>query len=251
MGDHTRRDSRRNVCKQAGTITAEAERERRSTANSLLTDYWSSAATLSWKAFTVGSDSNLSTVVRTVVVSSLVETRALGLALSRVLLRGDVVSLNGELGAGKTAFVQGLARALGIDEAVTSPTFTIMRQYPLVTSATHDGVTQLLHLDAYRLEGPDAIEDLGLFELLDAGAAACIEWGDLVIDAIGPDVLTIRISTDTEEAQISEGLELLKGRESKRTFELSSGSSLWTDRIDRVIETFSSEVPRRSADRQS
>jgi tRNA threonylcarbamoyladenosine biosynthesis protein TsaE len=124
---------------------------------------------------------------------SLADTALIADELARVLLPGDVVLLIGDLGAGKTAFTKALARSLAIDEPITSPTFTIMRTYDGLLSS---GLPSLLaHLDAYRLEHADAIEDLGLFELLDRGAVAVIEWGDLVAEAFDTTPLVIRITT--------------------------------------------------------
>jgi tRNA threonylcarbamoyladenosine biosynthesis protein TsaE len=124
---------------------------------------------------------------------SLADTALFADELARVLLPGDVVLLIGDLGAGKTAFTKALARSLAIDEPITSPTFTIMRTYD---GSLPGGTTVVLaHLDAYRLEHADAIEDLGLLELLDRGAVAVIEWGDLVAEAFDTAPLVIRITT--------------------------------------------------------
>jgi len=97
------------------------------------------------------------------------ETEEAGETFARTLKRGDVVLLYGELGAGKTAFVRGMARGLGANtEDVSSPTFTIIQEYA-APSAT------LYHVDLYRLE-PAEIEDLGLDDMLDAGGIVAIEW---------------------------------------------------------------------------
>ena len=115
---------------------------------------------------------------------SALDTERLGSALAAVLVPGDVVILTGELGSGKTAFTRGVAAGLGSLDAVTSPTFTIMRPHRTAGAL-------LLHLDAYRLDGPDDAEDLGLLELLDDGAVAVIEWGERIAAALGPDRLEI------------------------------------------------------------
>lgn len=125
--------------------------------------------------------------------ASLARTRQLAQEVAALLRRGDVVLLIGDLGAGKTAFTKALAGALGVEEDVTSPTFTLMRHYPTATTAG-----TLLHIDAYRLEGPAGLEDLGIEELLDDGVAV-IEWGDLVAAAIGPDHLDITFTWVDEE----------------------------------------------------
>ncbi len=116
------------------------------------------------------------------------ETAAVGAAVARLLRSGDVVILSGELGAGKTALTSGLVAEMGCADQVTSPTFTIMRHHELPSGG------QVLHLDAYRLAGPDDAEDIGLLELLDAGAIAVIEWGERIASALGPDALVLELS---------------------------------------------------------
>lgn len=101
--------------------------------------------------------------------SSAAQTEAAGQELGRRLRPGDLVLLKGELGAGKTTFVRGMARGVGSAALVASPTFQLVRIYP--------GRVQLAHVDLYRLEKDDEVRDVGLDELLDAGAVV-IEWGD-------------------------------------------------------------------------
>jgi tRNA threonylcarbamoyladenosine biosynthesis protein TsaE len=107
-----------------------------------------------------------------VVTRSPEETRILGASLAPSLLPGDVISLSGDLGAGKTVFVQGLATALGVTDRVTSPTFTILHEY--------DGRFPIMHLDVYRLDSFQEILDLGFEEFFDPRAVVLIEWGDAV-----------------------------------------------------------------------
>jgi tRNA threonylcarbamoyladenosine biosynthesis protein TsaE len=129
--------------------------------------------------------------------SSAEETRALGVALAPLLAPGDVVSLTGDLGAGKTTLVQGVARGLGVDQPVLSPTFTLVRQY--------EGIHPVYHLDIYRLDRVQDVLDLGFEELLDAGGVVLIEWGD-AIEALLPDeMLEVELSIDDadERRQIS------------------------------------------------
>jgi tRNA threonylcarbamoyladenosine biosynthesis protein TsaE len=117
--------------------------------------------------------------------ASVAETRELAAVVAGLVAPGDVVVLAGELGAGKTAFAQGFGAALGITEPIVSPTFTIARQYA--------GRLPLHHLDVYRLEHLNEALDLGLAEVLDEGAVALIEWGDVIVPVLGADYLEVRI----------------------------------------------------------
>jgi tRNA threonylcarbamoyladenosine biosynthesis protein TsaE len=114
-------------------------------------------------------------------------TRALGAALAGLVEAGDLLLLAGELGAGKTALSQGFGRGLGIEERITSPTFTLAREYDT-------GRLLLHHLDVYRLEQLEEILDVGLPELLDDGGVTLVEWGDVVAAGLPPDYLEIRLT---------------------------------------------------------
>jgi tRNA threonylcarbamoyladenosine biosynthesis protein TsaE len=98
------------------------------------------------------------------------ETEAAGERLGRTLDAGDVVALTGELGTGKTCFVQGLVRGLGVTRHATSPTFVLVNEY--------HGRTPVHHVDAYRTMGLTELMDLGLPELFDEGGVTVIEWAD-------------------------------------------------------------------------
>ena len=113
-------------------------------------------------------------------------TSALAACLGAILGAGDVVALFGELGAGKTCFVQGLARGLGIVAHVTSPTFILMRQHP--------GHPPLCHADAYRLTCGADIEDLGLEDIL-ATSVLAVEWAERVADALPDERVEVRLGT--------------------------------------------------------
>lgn len=101
------------------------------------------------------------------------ETRRLAVALSPILVPGDMIVLSGDLGAGKTTFVQGLAVGLGIVEQVTSPTFILMKEYL-------GGRYPLMHMDIYRLGKIQEVIDLGYDEFLDPSYVVVVEWGDMV-----------------------------------------------------------------------
>jgi len=119
--------------------------------------------------------------------TSVHDTRALASALSELLQPGDVVLLSGEMGAGKTAFTQGLGAGLGYVGRITSPTFTIAHTY-------EGGRVRIHHLDVYRLEHLHEALDAGLAEMVDEGAVVVIEWGDAVLPLLPADHLDIRIT---------------------------------------------------------
>ena len=112
---------------------------------------------------------------RSLVTESPEETEAAAERLARALRPGDVVLLTGPLGAGKTTFVRGLARGLGLEAPVASPTFQLVRIY--------HGPMPLAHVDLYRLVASVEVGDLGLEEILDGGVAA-VEWGDRLPGAL-------------------------------------------------------------------
>jgi tRNA threonylcarbamoyladenosine biosynthesis protein TsaE len=114
-------------------------------------------------------------------------TQAVGEALARAIQRGDLVVLSGELGAGKTAFVQGMGRGLGVAGRITSPTFTIAHEYTGAQLTMH-------HLDVYRLEHLNEALDLGLAEMLDEGSLVVIEWGDAIAPVLPRDYLEVRLA---------------------------------------------------------
>ena len=118
------------------------------------------------------------------------ETRSIGQRLGRALRPGDVVVLEGDLGAGKTTFTQGLAAGMGISEAVTSPTFVLAREMPAGTTGV--GLT---HVDAYRLTSLEEWDDLDI-DLINT--AVVIEWGARVQRALPSDRIAIRFEGDDE-----------------------------------------------------
>lgn len=122
-----------------------------------------------------------------VMVSASAEaTEKLGAALAGLLIAGSVVSLEGDLGAGKTLFTRGLAQGLHCRGAVASPTFTILMEHP-----AGDNGLALYHFDVYRLANSDEFIELGFDEYLDGDGVSVIEWGDLIRDIL-PD-RTIRL----------------------------------------------------------
>lgn len=98
------------------------------------------------------------------------ETEALGRRLGALLRAGDVIALSGDLGAGKTVMVRGIAAGAGSTGRVASPTFTLIREYP--------GPVPVFHVDLYRIDAPPQLDDLGLDELLDRPAVTVVEWAE-------------------------------------------------------------------------
>lgn len=120
---------------------------------------------------------------------SAAETRRWGEKLGRHIKAGTVVALNGDLGSGKTVFIQGLARGLGVPDSyyVTSPTYTLVNEYP--------GRHSLFHIDLYRLENEFDFEDIGLYDILRGTGVVAIEWAE-------------RLGGDLPEAHVCVQLEI-------------------------------------------
>ena len=125
------------------------------------------------------------------------ETLALAGTVGELLRAGDVVSLVGDLGAGKTVFARGVARALGVTEPVVSPSFTIVREY--------DGRMPLVHVDVYRIDTVQELYDLGFEELVRDDAVTLVEWGDMIDGLLPVDRLDVRLAPgDTDDERVVE-----------------------------------------------
>ena len=124
----------------------------------------------------------------TVITKSPEQTELLGKKLAAFLRPGDVIAYYGDLGAGKTAFTRGLAAGLGIREAVTSPTYTIVNEYL-------SGRMPLFHFDMYRLSSSEELFDIGWEDYLARGGVCAVEWSENVTDAL-TDAISITIEKD-------------------------------------------------------
>jgi tRNA threonylcarbamoyl adenosine modification protein YjeE len=133
----------------------------------------------------------------TVTLSDLAATAALGAAVAQRLARGDVVLLQGDLGSGKTTLARAILTALGVDETVPSPTFTLVQAY----DTPHLGVS---HYDLYRLKRASEMDELGLEEALEDGAAL-IEWPERAEGRLPADALVIHLHADGERRAALDG----------------------------------------------
>ena len=134
------------------------------------------------------------------VTNSPVETENVGEKLGSILPAGTVIAYRGDLGAGKTAFTRGLARGLGANEPVTSPTYTIVNEYLT-------GRMPLFHFDMYRLHSADDLFDIGWEDYLERGGVCAVEWSENVADALeNPIIVTIeKLGEDTRRITVTGG----------------------------------------------
>ena len=146
-------------------------------------------------------------------------TRGLAAAVAALARPGDLLLLVGDLGAGKTAFAQGFAGALGIDEPVTSPTFTLARSYK--------GRLVLNHLDVYRLENVAEAEELGLGELIEDGVTL-IEWGDTIAPVLPADYLEVHLTYGDDDDERDVAMRIVGPTWSARQRSLDEALGPWS-----------------------
>ncbi len=128
------------------------------------------------------------------------ETESFGIRLGNSLKKGDVISLRGSLGAGKTVMAKGIAKALEINEAIVSPTFTLVQEY--------EGDMKMYHLDLYRLSGEDEFESMGGEEFLYPDGVTLVEWSEKIESMLPEDTIYINITIEEDETRT---IELKKG----------------------------------------
>ncbi|MDE5776327.1 MAG: tRNA (adenosine(37)-N6)-threonylcarbamoyltransferase complex ATPase subunit type 1 TsaE, partial [Treponemataceae bacterium] len=119
------------------------------------------------------------------------ETVALGERLGALLRPGDIIALEGNLAAGKTTITKGIARALGVDDTITSPTFCLVSEY--------EGKMPLYHFDVYRLQGADDFANLGADEMLYGNGVCVIEWSEKIMEELPSRTIKIKIENEERE----------------------------------------------------
>lgn len=118
------------------------------------------------------------------------ETQKIGFEVAEKIKKGDVISLTGSLGAGKTVFAKGFAKQLGIGEAIVSPTFTLVQEY--------DGRMKMYHLDLYRLSGEDEFESMGGEDFLYSDGVTLIEWSEKIESMLPDDTIYVKITINED-----------------------------------------------------
>ena len=132
-----------------------------------------------------------------ITTHSVRETEQFARELAQKLLPGDIIAFTGGLGAGKTAFVRGLAQGLGCSDEVSSPTFSLVHEY--------DGPVTLYHFDMYRIHSLDELYSTGFFDYLDCGGIMAIEWSENIADYLPENTITVelkRLDETTREITI-------------------------------------------------
>ena len=127
--------------------------------------------------------------MNTIHSKSFEQTEKIAFDLAQTLNKGDVIALFGEMGAGKTAFVRGLAKGLGLSDRVSSPTFAIV----------HDYSGQLIHFDMYRIDSWDSLYSTGYYDYLDMNAIIVIEWSENIENALPPEHIRVEINKTADE----------------------------------------------------
>ena len=148
------------------------------------------------------------------MVQSIADTHGVAAAIAQLSRTSDIIVLAGEMGAGKTAFAQGFGAALGVDEPITSPTFTLVHTYDT-------GRVTLHHADLYRLDKMSEVSDLALHEMVDEDGVMLVEWGDVAAELLG-DHLEVFLRHNPEHA------------ENERSVVVHSVGTQWASRLERL-----------------
>lgn len=135
--------------------------------------------------------------MKKVITNSEKETFQFGLEVAKSLVCGDVLLLNGELGAGKTNLSKGICKGLGVEEVITSPTFTIVNDYKIQNQVL-EGLERVVHFDFYRIESPEEFYNLGIEEYFDENSISLIEWHEKAKDFLPIQTKSISIKIISE-----------------------------------------------------
>lgn len=154
--------------------------------------------------------------------TDVIGTKTIAARLAEVSRSGDLIVLSGDMGVGKTAFSQGFASGLRIEEPVTSPTFTLVRSYPVPSQPGRPRIMH--HLDVYRLERMNEVADLAIDELMDQRSVTLIEWGDAVLDMLPKSRLEVVLS--------------FGDRDDDRHIEIEAVGSSWASRLDSLAQAW-------------
>ena len=148
------------------------------------------------------------------LVQSIADTHGVAAAIAQLSRTSDIIVLAGEMGAGKTAFAQGFGAALGVDEPITSPTFTLVHTYDTGRETLH-------HADLYRLDKMSEVSDLALHEMVDGDGVMLVEWGDVASELLG-DHLEVFLRHNTDHA------------DDERSIVIHSVGTQWASRLERL-----------------
>ena len=148
------------------------------------------------------------------LVQSIADTHGVAAAIAQLSRTSDIIVLAGEMGAGKTAFAQGFGAALGVDEPITSPTFTLVHTYDT-------GRVTLHHADLYRLDKMSEVSDLALHEMVDEDGVMLVEWGDVASELLG-DHLEVFLRHNPEHG------------DDERSVVVHSVGTQWASRLERL-----------------
>ncbi len=133
-------------------------------------------------------------IKRSITIKNEEDTREFGLELGRTVKEGQVIAMIGDLGTGKTTLTKYIAEGLGVNEMISSPTFTIVKEY-------HSGRLPLYHFDVYRIADPEEFWNIGAEEYLNGKGVCIVEWADLVLEEIPEDALFIFIDYGQTEGE--------------------------------------------------
>ncbi len=154
---------------------------------------WSVGQVERWKGGKVESRKVENSKIQKIICKSEEQTVMVAFDIARTLKQGDVICLGGDLGAGKTVFARGMIKALGVDDYVTSPTFTIVNEY--------DGKYPVYHFDVYRVDDYDEILDIGFDEYIYGDGISIIEWADKIKEILPASYIRIDIEKDISKGE--------------------------------------------------